>query len=176
MSIHTTTQQKNRTEARRQHTPKKNIPQIHDSVCLVTGGAGFIGSHLVDALAQQSLHNQIIILDNLSTGKLANIAHHVPNEQDIPTSYQQQKPNDSASANTNKKEEQKEGKVVSNNEDAVTFINGDIRDRVLLQNLFKKRITNYFSLLFNVYQSKKNKKKINEYLQITNFNIGGILN
>lgn len=38
---------------------------------IVTGGAGFIGSHLVEELARRGY--QIIILDDLSTGKLANI-------------------------------------------------------------------------------------------------------
>jgi len=37
---------------------------------LVTGGAGFIGSHLIDRLADG---NKIIILDNLSTGKTENV-------------------------------------------------------------------------------------------------------
>ena len=38
---------------------------------IVTGGAGFIGSHVVDTLIKQGL--EVIILDNLSTGKTENI-------------------------------------------------------------------------------------------------------
>ncbi len=40
---------------------------------LVTGGAGFIGSHLSDALLGQG--HEVLILDNLSTGSIDNIAH-----------------------------------------------------------------------------------------------------
>jgi UDP-glucose 4-epimerase len=39
----------------------------------ITGGAGFIGSHLCDALLAQG--HQVSILDNMSTGSAANIAH-----------------------------------------------------------------------------------------------------
>lgn len=38
---------------------------------LVTGGAGFIGSHIVDQLIQNG--HEVIVLDNLSTGSLENI-------------------------------------------------------------------------------------------------------
>jgi UDP-glucose 4-epimerase len=42
---------------------------------LVTGGAGFIGSHLADALVAGG--NQVVLLDDLSTGRLSNIEHLV---------------------------------------------------------------------------------------------------
>lgn len=39
--------------------------------CLVTGGAGFIGSNLVDALIARG--DEVAVVDNLSTGRLANL-------------------------------------------------------------------------------------------------------
>jgi UDP-glucose 4-epimerase len=42
------------------------------AVCLVTGGAGFIGSHIAERLVEQG--HRVRILDNLSTGKEQNIA------------------------------------------------------------------------------------------------------
>ncbi len=40
---------------------------------LITGGAGFIGSHLVEELLR--LNNEVIALDNLSTGRYENVEH-----------------------------------------------------------------------------------------------------
>ena len=42
---------------------------------LVTGAAGFLGSHLTDALLAQSVANSVLGVDNLSTGSLDNLAH-----------------------------------------------------------------------------------------------------
>ncbi|HEY8446608.1 MAG TPA: NAD-dependent epimerase/dehydratase family protein [Thermomicrobiales bacterium] len=42
-------------------------------VALITGGAGFIGSHLADRLIAAG--EQVIVLDDLSTGRLTNIEH-----------------------------------------------------------------------------------------------------
>lgn len=44
---------------------------------LVTGGAGFIGSHLVDDLIKRG--NEVAVFDNLSSGKLEFIEHHLGN-------------------------------------------------------------------------------------------------
>ena len=44
---------------------------------LVTGGSGFLGSHLCDRLI--NLNHDVICLDNFSTGSKSNIAHHLDN-------------------------------------------------------------------------------------------------
>src|SRR5215207_10306940 len=47
----------------------KRSSQVH----LITGGAGFIGSHLADALVARG--DEVVILDDLSTGRRENIVH-----------------------------------------------------------------------------------------------------
>ena len=42
---------------------------------LITGGAGFIGSHLAQALLVQG--HQVTVIDNLSTGRFENVQHLV---------------------------------------------------------------------------------------------------
>lgn len=49
----------------------QDAPRMTEHGCLVTGGAGFIGSHLVDALVERNW--KVIVLDNLSAGTLANL-------------------------------------------------------------------------------------------------------
>lgn len=44
---------------------------------LITGGAGFIGSHMADRLIAEG--HQVIAMDNLVTGDLANVDHHRSN-------------------------------------------------------------------------------------------------
>jgi UDP-N-acetylglucosamine 4-epimerase len=43
---------------------------------LITGGAGFIGSNLVESLVNNDEVNKVRVLDNLATGNLKNIEHH----------------------------------------------------------------------------------------------------
>jgi dTDP-glucose 4,6-dehydratase len=47
--------------------------KIQNQTIVITGGAGFIGSHLADRLLKDN--NKIIVIDNLVTGSLENIKH-----------------------------------------------------------------------------------------------------
>ena len=49
------------------------------SLAVVTGGAGFIGSHTVDALIAAGHH--VVVLDDFSTGKRANLAQHAGSDR-----------------------------------------------------------------------------------------------
>lgn len=53
------------------------IPIIRNKKILVTGGAGFIGSNLTEAILEQG--NQVVVLDNYSTGKKENIQEFISN-------------------------------------------------------------------------------------------------
>ncbi len=54
---------------------------MHDTkTVLVTGGAGFIGSHLVDALIEGGRHT-VVVIDNFSWGKEENLAHHADSDR-----------------------------------------------------------------------------------------------
>jgi UDP-glucuronate decarboxylase len=55
------------------------MPRLYDSRkrVLVTGGAGFLGSHLIDRLLEQG--HEVLCVDNLFTGTKRNMEHHHSN-------------------------------------------------------------------------------------------------
>ena len=55
-------------------TPREGI--VHPMTVLVTGGAGYIGSHMVQALAEAG--ESVVVIDNLSTGFSAFLPEGVP--------------------------------------------------------------------------------------------------
>ncbi len=50
-----------------------------EKVSLVTGGGGFLGSHLVDRLINQG--NRVIVADNFFTGSKSNLSHQLHHEK-----------------------------------------------------------------------------------------------
>ena len=56
---------------------EKQILPLKGMRALVTGGAGFIGSHIVDLLLSQGV--EVRVLDNLTGGRLENLEHHKNN-------------------------------------------------------------------------------------------------
>jgi len=53
---------------------------MNNKKVIITGGAGFIGSHLAEELAET---NEVAVIDNLSTGKLENIKHLIDDKKII---------------------------------------------------------------------------------------------
>src|SRR5258708_1328859 len=50
-----------------------------ERIAVVTGGAGFIGSHMVDLLLKEGF--RVHVIDNLSGGRLDHLAHHKGNSR-----------------------------------------------------------------------------------------------
>ena len=59
--------------ARKTRSGGRSIASAAMSTCVVTGGAGFLGSHLCEHLLGEG--HKVICIDNLETGSLQNIEH-----------------------------------------------------------------------------------------------------
>eukprot|EP01135_Chromosphaera_perkinsii_P012232 Nk52_evm3s2622 gene=Nk52_evmTU3s2622 len=53
----------------------RTLPVLEKKRILVTGGAGFVGSHLVDVLMKQG--HEVIVVDNFFTGRKKNVEHWI---------------------------------------------------------------------------------------------------
>ena len=51
---------------------------VENKKILVTGGAGFVGSNLVEALLERD--NEVTVLDNFATGKMENLVPFLKNK------------------------------------------------------------------------------------------------
>ena len=71
-------------EAKLENMVSKNFPVVkflnykYRKRILITGGAGFVGSHLVDRLMLAG--HEVIVVDNFSTGRKRNVEHWVGHE------------------------------------------------------------------------------------------------
>ncbi|HEX3616125.1 MAG TPA: NAD-dependent epimerase/dehydratase family protein [Solirubrobacteraceae bacterium] len=63
------------------HTPQGKPAPMAGKRYLITGGAGFIGSHLTEALIDRDESAKVVILDDLSTGSFENIEHMVDGDR-----------------------------------------------------------------------------------------------
>jgi nucleoside-diphosphate-sugar epimerase len=63
------------------HTPDSKPAKVRGKRYLITGGAGFIGSHLTEALIERDKSVKVVILDDLSTGSFENIDHVVDGDR-----------------------------------------------------------------------------------------------
>ena len=103
--------------------------QLKSKKILVTGGAGFIGSHIVDRLSPE---NKVIVLDNLFTGSLTNL---------------------------------------EKSKDRITFINGDIRDKKLVNDIVAE-----VEYIFHLAAHVGNIRSLKDPYFDMEVNIQGILN
>ncbi|XP_071848358.1 UDP-glucuronic acid decarboxylase 1-like isoform X2 [Apostichopus japonicus] len=53
----------------------RKLPEIERKRILITGGAGFVGSHLVDRLMEDG--HEVTVVDNFFTGRKRNVEHWI---------------------------------------------------------------------------------------------------
>jgi nucleoside-diphosphate-sugar epimerase len=107
---------------------------LNERRVVITGGAGFIGSHLADECVARGW--QVTILDDLSTGRLENIQHLLTGSSSpSPTpSHVTRQPSNSSSPSPSPETYNLKPKTCNS---SVTFLPGSIADLGLLQTLFQ---------------------------------------
>ncbi|CAB4035521.1 UDP-glucuronic acid decarboxylase 1-like, partial, partial [Paramuricea clavata] len=58
---------------KKKYPPTKDLPEGYRKRILITGGAGFVGSHLTDALMMAG--HEVTVVDNYFTGRKRNVEH-----------------------------------------------------------------------------------------------------
>jgi len=96
---------------------------LSKNTVIVTGGAGFIGSHLAEELLKRRY--KVIILDDLSTGKLQNVGHLTE-----PSCHCEPKAPNLASAHGRRREGEE-------SRHGAEFVRGSVTDPALLKGLFR---------------------------------------
>ena len=157
------------------NSKKGGSPIIANKAVIVTGGAGFIGSNLVHALAKPELDNHIVVIDNLSTGHLKNIKELLNTNKNIEAG---------SSLITNNFLEEQNKKVAIKQldclpdgatieSDYVTFINVDITNLALLQNIFQKYKPQF---VFHQAAIPSVPRSVKDPVKSNNANVNGTLN
>lgn len=54
---------------------------LSDSIIFISGGAGFIGSHLVDCLLMENKSGEVVVYDNFTSGQKWHLSRHAGNRQ-----------------------------------------------------------------------------------------------
>ncbi len=95
---------------------------------IVTGGAGFIGSHVVDLLAANG--NHVVVIDNLSTGSLDNLGRHLHGVNGSETNGSETNGSETNGKDTNGSETNGKGTNGDRGKapGTVEFVEADIRD------------------------------------------------
>lgn len=90
---------------------------------MVTGGAGFVGSHLVDRIVREG--HEVVVYDNFTSGNRENLAGHRGRGSEIPPPPEWKLDSDDAGLT---EDEDAERKTVVVRRRPVTIVEGDVRD------------------------------------------------
>jgi len=134
---------------------------------VVTGGAGFIGSHLAEALLEQGWH--VTIVDDLSTGRLENIAGLLPPTSHHPSVGSRQSAVNSQESTVNSR--QSAVPPPDHRLSTIDFVEGSVTDLSLLQDVFRGA-----ECVFHQAALARVPRSIEDPLTTNDVNIRGTLN